>query len=135
MHIKFDEDKEDHEKSKSLSELHFDVKFVEQNIEIDQDPVREIDEDQVDRVVGDDDETVTRVIEDHFNDLTTCVLKENHVVVQFKEVEDDDPLGITYVPKQGVFPTKSHLNNKPLQTRSMTAHDDKRVHCEGEVEM
>ena len=31
--------------------------------------------------------------------------------------------------------TKSRLNNKPLQTRSMTAHDDKRVHCEGEVEM
>ena len=109
VHIKFDEDKEDHEKSKSLSELHFDVKFVEQKIEINQDPVREIDEDQVDGVVGDDDETVTRVIEDHFNDLTTCVLKESHVDVQFKEVEDDDPLGITYVPKQGVFPTKSHL--------------------------
>ena len=109
VHIKFDEDKEDHEKNKSLSELHFDVKFVEQKIEINQDPVREIDEDQVDGVVGDDDETVTRVIEDHFNDLTTCVLKESHVDVQFKEVEDDDPLGITYVPKQGVFPTKSHL--------------------------
>ena len=94
---------------KSKEELELDQeKIFDDNFCFDQSAVHikfeEDTEDVVDGVVEE-----SKVSEDHLNDLTKSVTKESHVDVQVQEVDDINPLGITYVPKQGVFPTKSHL--------------------------
>ena len=110
VHIKFEE-------NQSPSEVNFEAKFedhFEQKIEVNK--AHKCDEDVVDGNPDFNEEANNReaaveevkLREDQFDDLSVSVVRESEAEVQFGEVEDASQ-GITYVPKQGVFPTKKHL--------------------------
>ena len=110
VHIKFEE-------NQSPSEVNFEAKFedhFEQKIEGNE--IYEGNEDVADGNPDFNEEANIReaaveevkLREDQFDDLSVSVVRESEAEVQFVEVEDASQ-GITYVPRQGVFPTKKHL--------------------------